>query len=214
MVNVKVCGVTNKEDAECAVSNGADYIGFIFAPSKRKIIKETALRIKKEIPDFDRYVGVFLNGKKKEIEEICEFAGIRIIQLHGDETPAFCNYFINRGYNVIKVFRVRDQRSFDAVRQYDKVDAFLFDTYKTGQYGGTGEAFDWSIIKRIPFVQGRDFFISGGLDQTNVSRVVSSLKPFGVDASSKLEIRPGYKDHEKVREFIAHAKGVGYDASH
>jgi phosphoribosylanthranilate isomerase len=213
MTKVKVCGITNENDARNAIESGADYIGFIFAPSKRKIIKETAVRIIKAFPEYKNFVGVFLNGKKKEIEDICEYSGIRLLQLHGDETPAFCNYFVNREYKVIKVFRVKGHESFTQVALYEKVYAYLFDTYRDYEYGGTGETFDWSLIKKIPQLEGRKYFISGGLDALNVRDVVASLNPYGVDASSKLERQPGFKDHLKVEQFIFEAKGMPYNAT-
>jgi len=208
MVQVKICGMTNEADVKNAISCGVDYIGFIFARSKRQMIKESAARIIKNTPDFTNYVGVFLNGKKKEIEDICTYTGIRIIQLHGDETPAFCNYFTNRGYQVIKVFRIKDRSSFDHVAHYDKVKAYLFDTYREDQHGGTGHTFDWSIIKSVPELHGKEYFVSGGLGSSNIDELLSTVEPFGVDASSCLESSPGRKDPAKVAEFIKQVKGV------
>jgi phosphoribosylanthranilate isomerase len=214
MTHVKICGMTNKDDVAYALACGADYIGLIFAPSKRKIIKETALRILDSTPDFTNYVGVFLNGKKKEIEEICDFTGIRIIQLHGDETPAFCNYFKNRGYVIIKAFRIKNKASFAPVAHYDKVDYFLFDTYVTGHYGGTGESFDWSVLTEIKSLKNKKYFVSGGLDASNLRDLLSEVEPFGVDASSRLETSPGKKDHQKIKDFFRVIKETKTDALH
>jgi len=203
MVKVKICGITNEEDARLAIQCGADYVGFIFAPSKRSIIKETAMRIMQATDPFRSYVGVFLNGKKKEIEETCAYTGISILQFHGEETPAFCNYFLNRGYQVIKVIRVSNGASLDAVRAYEKVQYFLLDTYTPAAYGGTGEPFDWSLLARLEAFRDKYFFISGGLDDRNVATLFSVFKPYGVDASSKLEKEAGIKDPARMKAFIS-----------
>ena len=202
MTKVKICGITNAEDAKVAISAGADYVGLIFGPSKRQIIKETAQRIVTSTPDFKNYVGVFLNGKKKQIEEISAATNIRVLQLHGEETPAFCNYFINRGFDVIKVFCVKDAHSLANIEQYDKVNAFFFDSFSAKERGGTGRTFDWTLLAKNSFLQNRKVFISGGLDHGNVCDVIKVLHPYAVDASSRLEKSVGIKDSEKVHKFI------------
>lgn len=210
MTKVKVCGVTNENDANLAIKAGADYIGLIFASSKRKIIRETAKRIIDNASDgFCNFVGVFMDGKKKEIEETCNYAGIKIIQFHGDETPAFCNYFVNRNFQVIKVIRVMDSTSLKNVSLYEKVEFFLFDTYSHIQKGGTGRVFDWNILKNNDFLSEKNIFVSGGLDSTNVEKAISLLNPYGVDASSCLEKNTGYKDKGKLVDFIRKAHEVG-----
>ncbi len=202
MTKIKICGITNPEDAKYAVLFGVDYCGLIFAPSPRQIIKETALRIIKETPNFSNYVGVFLNQKKKFIEEICSYANIKIVQLHGDETPAFCNYFIKRGYDVIKVFRVKDKQTLSEIKRYNKVNLILFDTYSDIQYGGTGNVFDWSILKDSMELKNKKIIVSGGVCSENVKKLIDMVNPYAVDASSKLESETGNKDKTKVKEFI------------
>lgn len=208
MTHIKICGMTNEKDVNHAIACGANFIGLIFAASKRKIIKETARRIITSTPGFSNYVGVFLNGKKREIEDICEYTGLRIIQLHGDETPAFCNYFKNRGFSIIKAFRIKDKSSFDLVTQYDKVDYYLFDTYHNGQYGGTGQTFDWTIINSVPSLNNKKYFVSGGLDAENVKTLLATIRPFGVDSSSRLESKPGQKEPHKIKDFCHTVKKV------
>lgn len=210
MTKVKVCGVTNIEDAKCAIEGGADYVGLIFAPSKRRVVKAVAKKIVDACAGFDGFIGVFMNGKKRVIKDVCEFAGIKRIQLHGDETPAFCNYLIKAGLDVIKVFRVKDSDSLIGIEKYDKVQSFLFDTYVQGQEGGTGVAFDWRILQGNDFLKDKKVFIGGGLDHRNVGEVITQVHPFCVDASSCLEAKVGQKDHEKVRLFINTAKGEIY----
>ena len=207
MTRVKICGITNSEDAQYAVSCGVDYLGLIFAPSPRQIIKETADRIIKSTPGFNQYVGVFLNAKKKHIEDICTFTNIRILQFHGDETPAFCNYFIKRGFNVIKVFRIKDKTSLVSVADFTKVETIFFDTFVHEKHGGTGEVFDWSLIVGSDILSNKKIFISGGLDDHNVRDVIAVIHPYAVDASSKLEVRVGVKDKTKVKLFIDSVKG-------
>ena len=206
MTKVKICGITNADDATVAISAGADYVGLIFGTSKRQIIKETAQRILSSTPNFNNYVGVFLNGKKKQVENICSTTNIRILQFHGDETPAFCNYFINRGFEVIKVFRVKGAESLVNIEQYDKVSAYFFDSYSAHEHGGTGRTFDWLLLRENNFLRNRKVFVSGGLDQNNVSEVIKTLHPYAVDASSRLENSVGIKDSEKISDFIRTVK--------
>ena len=202
MTKVKICGITNADDAKLAISAGADYVGLIFGPSKRQIIKETAQRIVSSTPDFKNYVGVFLNGKKKQIEEISAVTNIRILQFHGEETPAFCNYFINRGFDVIKVFRVKDAHSMADIELYDKVSSFFCDSFSAKEHGGTGTTFDWTLLAQNSFLNNRKVFVSGGLDQDNVCDAIKAVRPYAVDASSRLESSLGIKDSEKVYKFV------------
>ena len=206
MTKIKICGITNVDDAQHAISCGVDYMGLIFAPSPRQIIKETAARIIKSTPDFTQYVGVFLNAKKKHIEDICAHTHIRILQFHGEETPAFCNYFIKRGFNVIKVFRIKNKTSLASVEEFNKVDTIFFDTYVNEKRGGTGEVFDWSLIAGSHISTNKRVFISGGLDSNNVREVIAIAHPYAVDASSKLEMKVGIKDKLKVKQFIDSVK--------
>lgn len=208
MTKVKICGITNVDNARFAISCGVDYLGFIFAPSPRKIIKETAARIMKETPDFNNYVGVFLNAKKKHVEEICSYARLRIVQFHGEETPAFCNYFIKRGLDVIKVFHVKDKDSFSKIEQYNKIGMIFFDTYSEDANGGTGKIFNWSLINKIDILKNKKVFVSGGLDSKNVCELIELVHPYAVDASSKLESKVGIKDNNKVKDFIDIVHGV------
>lgn len=206
MTKVKICGITREVDARCAIEAGADYLGLIFAPSKRKIIKETALRILHSFPSYNSFVGVFMNEKKKIIEEICDYTGIQIVQFHGDESPAFCNYFINRGIEVIKAFRVRDASSIEKVSAYNKVGMYLFDTYSPEHGGGTGKTFDWHILDGQNILKEKNVIMSGGLYDENVKSVIAAVRPFAVDASSCLEVSPGVKDCNKIKKFIAAVK--------
>jgi phosphoribosylanthranilate isomerase len=209
MTKIKICGITNVDDARCAIENGADYVGLIFAPSRRCVIKGNAKMIVDAHKDFTGWVGVFLNGKKKEIEELLQGLPIKILQFHGDETPAFCNYFINRGYSVIKTVPVKGNSIGLDPRDYDKVPYFLFDSVVNGQSGGTGMPFSWSVIDTLNL---REFvpkiILSGGLAPDNVSAAIKQVAPYAVDASSRLEKEPGLKDHKLIKDFITAARSV------
>jgi phosphoribosylanthranilate isomerase len=209
MTKIKICGITNVDDARCAIENGADYVGLIFAPSRRCVIKGNAKMIVDEHKDFTGWVGVFLNGKKKEIEELLQGLPIKILQFHGDESPAFCNYFINRGYAVIKTVPVKGSSLGLDPRDYDKVPYFLFDSVVNGQTGGTGMPFSWSVIDTLNL---REFvpkiILSGGLAPDNVSAAIKQVAPYAVDASSRLEKEPGLKDHKLIKDFITAARSV------
>lgn len=203
MTKIKICGITNVQDARSAIKSGADYVGLIFAPSRRCVIKGAAKMIMDECADFVNWVGVFMNGKKKVIEEFIGGLPIKILQFHGNESPAFCNYFINRGYTVIKTLPVEEGRLLLDPALYQKADYFLLDTVFNGNAGGTGQSFDWSKIQSFGLKDiATKVFLSGGLSPENVRGAIAQVRPFGVDASSKLEKTPGLKDHALVTSFI------------
>jgi phosphoribosylanthranilate isomerase len=197
MVRVKVCGITNRDDALCAVDAGADALGFIFYPgSPRYVTPEAVGEIVAELPPFVTPVGVFVNTSETRMDAIVKLAGLRAIQLHGDEPPEAC---LGRAVPVIRVLRVGEDFEPEQMRSY-LVDTFLLDTAKGGQYGGTGETFDWSkaiAAKRI----GR-IVLSGGLTPGNVADAIEAVMPYAVDTSSGVEAEPGKKDHAKVKQFL------------
>ena len=163
MVKVKVCGITNLDDARCAIDAGADYVGLIFAQSSRSVIKGVAKKITDAHPDFHNWVGVFMNGKKREIEAILDGLPINILQFHGQETPAFCNYFIKRGYSVIKSLPVSEHGLVLDPKDYPQVNYFLLDSVVEGKSGGTGQPFLWSAIHdfNVPDLANK-MFLAGG----------------------------------------------------
>lgn len=194
---IKICGMTNMEDAEAAVGYGADALGFIFYKgSKRYVDPGTARDIISNLPPFITTVGVFVNQDLNEVTEIQEKTGINTVQLHGDETPEFCNSISTK---VIKVFRVKDTLDLDKVAQYPVQD-ILLDTYSDDEYGGTGRSFDWGILKN--FSMPANIILSGGLTAENVLEAVRVVNPYAVDVSSGVEAEPGKKDHEKLKKFI------------
>ncbi|HXV27665.1 MAG TPA: phosphoribosylanthranilate isomerase [bacterium] len=204
MTKVKICGNTNVEDAELAVSLGADYLGFIFSASKRRIRIPEAREIMAALPRFRNFVGVFLNQPKKEVEATAGELGIKTLQFHGDETALYCESFMKKGFEVIKVFRIKDAMSLKRLHEYD-VSAFLFDTFSKEESGGTGIPFDWNLIEDHPYVHEK-LFLAGGLNIHNLQSAIDKVRPFAVDVASGVEKQPGKKDPALLEQFIRIAK--------
>lgn len=194
---IKICGITNMEDAQAAADYGADALGFIFyKESKRYVDPEVAKSIVSALPPFIATVGVFVNHDLGEISRIKETTGIQVAQLHGDETPEFAS---SLPIEVIKVIRVKDKSDLDKVAQYSG-QAILFDTYSDKEYGGTGESFDWKILNNLS--SEKKVVLSGGLNPENVLEAIQIVRPYAVDVSSGVEDTPGKKDHTKIKKFI------------
>src|SRR3989338_329557 len=205
MVKVKICGNTNVADAIRALELGADFLGFIFCESKRKVSRDQAKEMMDSVKPFQNFVGVFANQSKEETEAIASDLGLPWLQFHGDETSRHCQYFMERKYQVIKTFRVKDAMSLKRIDEYD-VSAFLFDTYSPEHQGGTGAPFDWSFIEDKPYVHEK-LFLAGGLTIHNLEPALQRLKPYAVDVASGVEKSPGIKDYSLLEEFINIAKG-------
>lgn len=196
-VRIKICGITNLDDALAAAELGADAVGFIFyEKSKRHISPRAAAFIIRELPPFIATVGVFVNEPPEKVVDIAKEAGVGCIQLHGDETPEYCQAV---GLRTIKALRVKDASVLNSLRSYS-VSAILLDTYREGVPGGTGETFDWDIASEAA-ATGR-VILSGGLTPENVREAVGKVRPYAVDVSSGVESSPGRKDHEKLRKFF------------
>ena len=196
-VKVKVCGTTRLKDALLAVECGADAIGFIFyKKSPRCVSAKTAKEICSKLPPFVSRVGVFVNETADTINRIADRCGLDAVQLHGDETPAFCKKIKHR---VIKAVRVKDAASLKEISRYP-VDGFLLDTYKKDQWGGTGKVFDWELALRAK--KYGPVILAGGLNPRNVKEAIKKVKPYGVDVSSGVEQLPGKKDPKKVKAFL------------
>jgi phosphoribosylanthranilate isomerase len=204
MVRVKVCGITNPGDARVATDAGADAIGLIFAKSPRRVEVEEARRISIALPDDVLKVGVFVDAGPEEVLRTAREVGLDLAQLHGDETPETVAAIRGAGLPVMKALRVRNADALAGIERYE-ADLFLLDAWSERAHGGTGERFDWSLAKSV---KGRDnILVSGGLTPENVREAIEFFEPYGVDASSSLEERPGKKDHERVRRFVSAAKG-------
>ena len=204
MAHVKVCGITNFEDARVAAEAGADAIGLVFAKSPRQVSIEEAGELAAALPDGVLAVGVFVNEEPEEVLRVAREVGLDYAQLHGDEAPETVTVLRERGVRVIKALRVRDAGSLLVLERYE-ADLFLLDAWSEKARGGTGERFDWAAAKSL---KGRgNILVSGGLTPENVREAVRFFEPYGVDASSSLEDAPGKKNRERVRRFVGAAKG-------
>jgi phosphoribosylanthranilate isomerase len=210
MTRVKICGNTNYEHARLAVELGADYLGFIFVPSSKRVLTvDMAEEITAKLSDFPNIVGVFCNQPKKEVEQIATRLGLKFLQFHGEETALYCDAFMQKGFEVIKTFHVKDAMSLKRIDEYN-VSAFLFDTYTHSDKGGTGLAFDWSVIEDKPYVHDK-LFLAGGLNPENIATAIEKVHPFAVDVASGVESSPGIKDPQRLRDFFKMARGVNRD---
>jgi phosphoribosylanthranilate isomerase len=196
MVRVKICGITNLEDALAAVKWEADALGFVFAPSPRQVTMEQVSHIVAELPSFVCKVGVFVDSALQRIKEAISVCGLDLVQLHGSESPDFCQAFFPR---VIKSFRVKDESVLSILPQY-RVSAYLLDSYDATQEGGTGRTFNWDIAKDA--ARYGSIILSGGLTQENVQQAIALVQPYAVDVSSGVESQPGKKDHSKLQAFL------------
>ena len=219
MVKVKICGITNYEDAQFAIQSGASALGFIFADSSRKVSKEIVREIIDKLgTDANRLspiyrVGVFVNEDTNTIIEIANYCKLTHIQLHGDESPEYCEQL---PFLIIKAFRIKENLGTDEkhlsqnltqeIKKYQTIYAFLLDTYQKGIYGGTGKQFDYSLIKDLP--RDKVFFLSGGLNPDNIVEVVQIANPDWVDISSGVEISPGKKDKFKIQKLFQNLKSA------
>ncbi|MCG8429953.1 MAG: phosphoribosylanthranilate isomerase [Candidatus Omnitrophica bacterium] len=202
-VKVKICGLTNKEDALDALHAGCDALGFIFYKrSPRYILPARARRIIQALKGPVLRVGVFVNAREETVKRIARTCGLDTLQFHGKETPSFCRRFT--GYKVIKAFRVRELIRPEEVCRY-KTFACLFDSHSDKRMGGTGRVFDWRLLRNVGSPEC-EVFLSGGLNERNVRAAISCAGPDWVDASSSLEVFPGKKDSRRVRSFIRRAK--------
>ena len=196
-IKVKVCGTTSLKDALFAVESGADALGFIFYKKSPRCISQKEVKdIVAQLPPFVETVGVFVNEASDKVNRIAEQCRLTAVQLHGDESPAFCRRIKRR---VIKVFRVLDADSFKGISNYD-VSGFLLDSYNDESRGGTGKVFDWNLALRAK-KQG-PIILAGGLNPYNVYTAIHRVKPYGVDVCSGVEKFPGVKDFIKIDEFI------------
>jgi phosphoribosylanthranilate isomerase len=204
-VRVKICGITNFDDARAAVEAGADALGFIFfSGSPRHINPEAAGEIIARLPPFVAKVGVFVDAPVAGVLDVARSTGIDTVQLHGSESTVECEEIAAARLKVIKAFRVKDAESLDKIGSY-RSHAYLLDSYVPGQLGGTGAKFNWDLAVKAKQFE-TPIILAGGLDPENVSEAVSKVAPYGLDVSSGVELSPGKKDLEKVRRFIARAR--------
>jgi phosphoribosylanthranilate isomerase len=201
MTLVKVCGITNLEDALAAIEAGADMLGFNFyARSPRHVAPADARRVVERMPEGVACVGVFVNDPSPEaVLEMASESGVSAVQLHGDETPEFCRAL--EGFTTIKALRVGKDYEVETAAAFD-TDAVLLDAYAPDAFGGTGHTFDWTRARATREAVPR-LFLAGGLKPSNVAAAIESVGPYAVDVCSGVETSPGRKSLLLMREFVA-----------
>ena len=202
MVKVKICGITNLEDALDAIALGADALGFVFyARSPRRVTPEQAAAIITRLPPFVAKVGVFVDEKLDRVQGIMNLCSLDYAQLHGSESPEYCKALGQQ--RAIKAFRVKDGINLEQFSAY-KVSAILLDSYNPNMFGGTGRAFNWELAARV--ARSNCVILSGGLTPQNVAEAINKVNPYAVDVSSGVEASPGKKDYAKLKAFIQAVK--------
>jgi phosphoribosylanthranilate isomerase len=204
MTFIKICGITNLNDAHAAIAAGADILGFNFyKPSSRYIAPEHAREIINTLPDSILTVGVFVNdGSPDAVRSIANQSGVKAVQLHGDESPDYC-----RALNsVIKTFSVSENFDIKQLESYE-VDAIMLDTKDNRLRGGTGRVFDWSVAQQVSQLIPK-LYLAGGLSPENITEAIEMVQPYAVDACSSLEDKPGIKNHERMRVFVGKVRSV------
>jgi phosphoribosylanthranilate isomerase len=198
MTQVKICGITNEEDALCAAACGADALGFIFyEPSPRYIAPADALEIIKKLPAHIAVVGVFVNAAAKNVKQISGLCGLDLIQLHGDESIEYCSAFPPE--TIIKAVHLRSEDDVLNAFRYDAA-AILVDSRDAGLYGGTGKTANWDLALKIK--NKKTLILSGGLNEDNVGEALERVAPAALDINSGVEIKPGKKDHRKLAKIF------------
>ncbi len=204
-MHIKVCGITNLTDARAAIEAGADWLGFNFyTRSPRYLSPADAGKIITALPDTVRSVGVFVNEDAPEtVARMAGEAHLTAVQLHGDETPAYCRALAD-DYFIIKALRVGEGFAPDEALKYE-TNAILLDAYDARAHGGTGRVVDWQTARRVRELVSK-LFLAGGLSPENVAGAIAFVEPFAVDACSGLESAPGRKDAARVRAFVEAAR--------
>lgn len=206
MTRIKICGITNLADALAAVEAGADALGFNFYEgSPRYLAPEAARAIVREVPAAVLCVGVFVNETREAVERAVAESGVAAAQLHGDESPEFCETL--RVPRVIKALRVRGRFDEGGAALYKTTEAILLDAYDPRAWGGTGRTCDWESARRVREAVPR-LYLAGGLTPENVADAVRTVGPYGVDVCGGVERAPGLKEHALVRKFVAAALGA------
>lgn len=203
IIKIKICGITNLDDAIAAVDMGADILGFNFyEESPRYITPEKAEKIINQLPAFIDNAGVFVNAKLEQIYKITSQCQLNWVQLHGNENPQFCDLLRSLNVKTMKAIRVKDQEDIKASEKFF-TDAVLLDAFDPSKYGGTGLTFDWNIIGNIE----KRIFLAGGINPDNIEGAME-LGIYGVDVCSGIEESPGKKDHEKMKKLFEKVREI------
>jgi phosphoribosylanthranilate isomerase len=201
-LKIKICGMREPGNIRDVSGLRPDYMGFIFYPGSKRYSGRLSPSDLKDFPDDIQKVAVFVNASREEIVSTCKAYSIRIIQLHGDESPAFCHSFREEGFQVIKAFRVGQGLDMEEMKGFAEVcDFTLLDTSGEG-FGGTGKKFDWNQLTK--YTLDLPFFLSGGIASGDADRIMDMNIPqmHAVDLNSRFEIKPGLKDKEELENFI------------
>lgn len=207
MVKIKVCGITNVDDARMAVAAGADALGFVMYRKSPRFVEPAVVKaIVAGLPPFVLPVGVFVNEEPERVRALVDECGLALAQLHGDETALYCQ---DLGRPVMKALRLKDRGTFLALAEFQgraNVRGVLIDAFSNQAYGGTGQTVDWGLAQEA--ARSTPIVLAGGLTPMNVAEAIAQVRPYGVDVSSGVELTPGKKDHDKVKAFIAAARLV------
>lgn len=201
---VKICGITNVSDAQAAVAAGADAVGFIFyEKSPRRVPVREAAEISSALAATVIRVGVFVNAAEEFVLRAAKECGLTWLQFHGEESPEYCARF---GIRNMKAFRMHGPETLEQIPKYGG-DAYLLDAFSSTTVGGSGEKFNWDLaVEAQKFL--KPIFLAGGLTPENVGSAIRKVRPYGVDVSSGVEIRPGIKDHASMKAFIAAVRNL------
>ena len=206
-MEIKICGITNANDAAQAVASGADALGFVlYRKSPRFVEPATVRALVANLPPFILSVGVFVNESAEVVRNVMDACGLSLAQLHGDETAAYCQHL---GRPALKALRLKDRGSFLALAEFQgraNIRGFVIDAFSDQAYGGTGHTADWTLAAEA--AKAAPILLAGGLTPANVSEAIQSVRPYGVDVSSGVEAAPGRKDPAKVKAFIDCARLV------
>jgi len=204
MTKIKICGITNLEDARAVVNMKIDALGFVFYPkSPRYILPDKAEQVCRLVPPSILCIGVFVNEEKDRVLQIAKQCQLDGLQFHGNETPKYCSYFPT--HMVIKSFPLASKEDMKSIKHY-KVQAILVDAFDSVRIGGTGKKSNWELAK-----EAKNFgplILAGGLNEANIQDAIRSVNPYAVDVSSGLEISPGVKDHTQMKAFVRKVREI------
>ena len=204
MTEIKICGITNIEDALNAAESGVDALGFIFHPaSPRFVTPQQAREIIQELPSEISRVGVFVNRDIREVQWTADFCRLDFLQLHGNETPEYCRNF--PAHMIFKAVFPSEETDIKMLSSYP-VKALIADSRDAGRYGGTGKKTDWAAAKKVAGIM--PLILAGGLDAEIIEAAIEAVSPCAVDVCSGVEAWPGKKDHEKVKDVIASVRAL------
>ncbi|MHB1420692.1 MAG: phosphoribosylanthranilate isomerase [Bacillota bacterium] len=202
MFRVKICGIQTLGEALAAIESGANALGFVFAPSSRRINPERAREIIMELPPFVTRVGVFVDEERYIVQEIASFCRLDVLQFHGDEPPSYTRNFSQQ---MVKAFSLKDESVLEEMGKY-QVDAYLVDAFVPGRAGGTGRVANWELAARA-CRENKWVILAGGLNPDNVAEAIRTVQPYAVDVSSGLET-DGRKDTMKIKRFMDEVRRV------